>query len=304
VKDDFNDHHGQQLLHLCTRVDQVHRILEQAAKTYGFRLESSGAPISHATMSQAQEMAQWHRENCVDVVEDSMFQLDFHFVKERNRKDQPAKGRMKRLVTEIATLQSSLPEGIYVRYANSRPDLMKILIIGPRDTPYEQGLFEFDLVCPLDYPNSPPKMHFRTTGKGRASFNPNLYPDGKVCLSLLGTWNGPAWMPNESTLLQLLVSIQAMIFCAEPWYNEPGRESRDMEDQSRRFNVEVQSLTILYALNDYLRQARAHKTKSNEHRYWQDVIERHFHAYGTEILGKLREWEKKALELPERLDRR
>jgi hypothetical protein len=34
-------------------------------------------------------------------------------------------------------------------------------------------------------------------------FNPNLYSDGKVCLSLLGTWSGPGWIPNQSTLAQV-----------------------------------------------------------------------------------------------------
>lgn len=28
------------------------------------------------------------------------------------------------------------------------------------------------------------------TGKGKIRFNPNLYKDGKICLSLLGTWRG------------------------------------------------------------------------------------------------------------------
>lgn len=27
--------------------------------------------------------------------------------------------------------------------------------------------------------------------------------DGKVCLSLLGTWSGPGWIPGKSTLLQV-----------------------------------------------------------------------------------------------------
>jgi hypothetical protein len=31
----------------------------------------------------------------------------------------------------------------------------------------------------------------------------NLYNCGKVCLSLLGTWNGPGWDPAHSTLLQV-----------------------------------------------------------------------------------------------------
>ena len=46
--------------------------------------------------------------------------------------------------------------------------------------------------------------------------------DGKVCLSLLGTWQGPGWVPGKSTLLQVLISIQSMILCDEPYLNEPG----------------------------------------------------------------------------------
>ena len=52
--------------------------------------------------------------------------------------------------------------------------------------------------------------------------DPNLYNCGKVCLSLLGTWSGAAgetWNP-DSTLLQLFVSIQALIFVKEPYFNE------------------------------------------------------------------------------------
>jgi hypothetical protein len=42
-------------------------------------------------------------------------------------------------------------------------------------------------------------------------FNPNLYNEGKVCLSLLGTWQGgrgESWSPEYSTVLQVLISIQ------------------------------------------------------------------------------------------------
>ena len=62
-----------------------------------------------------------------------------------------------------------------------------------------------------DYPQVPPQVCFLTTGGGTVRFNPNLYPCGKVCLSLLGTWAGPSWVPGQSTLLQVLVSIQSLI---------------------------------------------------------------------------------------------
>ena len=42
-------------------------------------------------------------------------------------------------------------------------------------------------------------------------FNPNLYADGKVCLSLLGTWHGgdssEKWDPERSNLMQVEVGF-------------------------------------------------------------------------------------------------
>mgnify|MGYP000902727291 CR=1 FL=1 len=66
---------------------------------------------------------------------------------------------------------------------------------GPEDSPYENGLFEFDILLGASYPSAPPTVNFVTTGGGKVRFNPNLYNCGKVCLSLLGTWSGPGWDP-------------------------------------------------------------------------------------------------------------
>jgi baculoviral IAP repeat-containing protein 6 len=61
----------------------------------------------------------------------------------------------------------------------------------------------------------PPLMVIETTGEGRARFNPNLYADGKVCLSLLGTFHGAnaaeKWSPKDSSLYQILLSVQGLI---------------------------------------------------------------------------------------------
>ncbi len=61
-----------------------------------------------------------------------------------------------------------------------------------------------------------------TTGQGAVRFNPNLYNSGHVCLSLLGTWSGPGWDAQNSTLLQVLVSLQSLVMVPDPYYNEPG----------------------------------------------------------------------------------
>ena len=55
-----------------------------------------------------------------------------------------------------------------------------VVIFGPTDTIYEGGFFRAILTFPEDYPNSPPQMQFTTK-----MWHPNIYTDGKVCISIL-----------------------------------------------------------------------------------------------------------------------
>lgn len=85
------------------------------------------------------------------------------------------------------------------------------MIRGPEKTPYEDGLFFFDFQLSADYPKAPPLCHYISYCSDR--LNPNLYEDGKVCISLLGTWSGKGtevWTLH-SNLLQVIVSIQGQI---------------------------------------------------------------------------------------------
>lgn len=54
------------------------------------------------------------------------------------------------------------------------------MIAAPTGTPYDSGLFEFDIYCPPQYPSVPPKVNLMTTGRGRVRFSPNLYACGNV----------------------------------------------------------------------------------------------------------------------------
>ncbi|KAF2429415.1 hypothetical protein EJ08DRAFT_688371 [Tothia fuscella] len=137
---------------------------------------------------------------------------------------------MKRIGKEHRILSSSLPDGIFVRTWESRLDLLRVLIIGPLDTPYEFAPFIIDLNIPPEYPHSPPLAYFYSWTKGQGPVNPNLYENGKICLSLLGTWHadekGENWSPSRSTILQVLVSIMGLVLVKEPYYNEAGFEVR------------------------------------------------------------------------------
>jgi len=53
----------------------------------------------------------------------------------------------------------------------------------------------------------------------------SVFPSPQVCLSILGTWSGPGWVPGLSTLGQVLISIQSAILVEAPIENEPGHEN-------------------------------------------------------------------------------
>lgn len=63
---------------------------------------------------------------------------------------------------------------------------VRALIIGPPDTPYEFGFFEFAVKFTREYPTKAPAVNAITTNGGRTRFNPNIYAGGRVCLSILG----------------------------------------------------------------------------------------------------------------------
>jgi hypothetical protein len=52
-------------------------------------------------------------------------------------------------------------------------------------------------------PTQPLSHTTAPTTSSLATSRSNLYAEGKVCLSLLGTWQGPGWSPDTSTLSQV-----------------------------------------------------------------------------------------------------
>ncbi|KAJ5818561.1 hypothetical protein N7474_004152 [Penicillium riverlandense] len=143
---------------------------------------------------------------------------DHHFI------DQPqaVPEALQRLLWEFSILRTSLPPGIFVRSWESHMDLLRVLIFGPEDTPYEFVPFFFDIYLGGKFPNEPPEVCFHNWKDSPYDINPNFDPEnGHVCLSLLGTWMGSAterWS-RDSTILQLVVSIQGLVLVKHPFYS-------------------------------------------------------------------------------------
>lgn len=123
---------------------------------------------------------------------------------------------------------------------------VEALLLGPEDTPYANGFFHFEARFPLDYPWTPPMVLLCTTDGGACRFNPNLYADGKVCLSVLGTWPGPSWTPVQ-TLSSVLLSILSLMN-AQPYHNEPGFEHERTPGDAQLYNDIIRHETLRVAV--------------------------------------------------------
>lgn len=232
-------------------------------------------------------------EECMKKLQFANYEigLNHRFIKEKDTKI-TSKQTIMRIISENSSFKKDLPlnweSTIWARVSKSNQNLFSFFISGPKDTPYENGIFEFHACFPADYPNSEPKVLLHTTGNNTVRFNPNLYNEGKVCLSILGTWSGrpeEKWQPKISSFYQVLVSIQSDILVKEPYFNEPSyertRKTAEGIKNSKYYNEERYHSTIRWAINDMIKNPPASM---------EEVIKKHFTFKKDEIIKTTQEW--------------
>lgn len=135
----------------------------------------------------------------------------------------------RRVFKDVERAQEPLMKSQNIWYSANETDMTKgkAMILGPPGTPYEACLLVFDIVFPNDYPFSPPKVLFLTSD-GYTRFHPNFYVEGKVCLSILGTYSGPSWSASQS-LSSVLLSLLGLLD-KNPLTHEPAFEKGSLHD--------------------------------------------------------------------------
>lgn len=128
---------------------------------------------------------------------------------------------IKRLIHDVKFLIKNPLDNDNIFYHHDEQNILLgyALIIGPKNTPYENGNYLFKFIFPETYPFSPPKVEYYTND-GKTRFNPNLYIDKLVCLSILNTWNGEGWTSCQS-IYSILLTLQSLLN-ENPLLNEPG----------------------------------------------------------------------------------
>lgn len=156
---------------------------------------------------------------------------------------------VKRLISDIKqiTLNPLTKDGIYYKHDETNMLCGYALIIGPKDTPYQYGNFLFKFDFPENYPHSPPKVTYYTND-GKTRFNPNLYKNGKVCISLLNTWKGEQWTGCQT--ISSILLVLCTILNEKPLLNEPGITEKHRDHES--YNKIIKYKTIEIAISKML----------------------------------------------------
>ncbi len=200
----------------------------------------------------------------------------------------------KRVMKDIQNVQSDIIQQQGIWYWMDDADMTKglAMIKGPSDTPYEGCLLVFSVKFPSDYPFSPPKVLFLTSD-GKTRFHPNLYVEGKVCLSILGTFSGPSWSGTQS-LTSVLMSILALLD-NNPLAHEPPYSSGTLLDARHRDYADYVEHQMVLLMTESIR-----KFEKGAFPLWkefEEVVQAQLPSFKQRLAKKILEKEKH----PERL---
>ena len=113
---------------------------------------------------------------------------------------------VRRIEKELKDLQRDPPADCSAGPEGEDMFTWKACIFGPKDSPYEGGVFYLTIQFPVEYPFRAPLIHFNTR-----IYHPNINSTGSICLDILkGEWS-PAL-----TIAKVLLSICSLLTDPNP----------------------------------------------------------------------------------------
>jgi len=103
---------------------------------------------------------------------------------------------------------------------------------GPPDTLYEGGIFSATLTFPEDFPNNPPCMKFE-----QEMLHPNIYPDGRVCISILHPPGTDQFNEQETAdeRWRPILGVESILVSVISMLGEPNLDSAANIDAAKLF---------------------------------------------------------------------
>lgn len=136
-----------------------------------------------------------------------------------------------RLKRELAKITAKPPPGISLHQKDDKIQNLQAIILGPENTPYENGTFNLEITIPDNYPFCPPSIKFQTK-----IYHPNIDDSGRICLDLMKMPPQGSWKPTMG-IEGLLIAIRMLLESPnseDPLMIEIAEEYRNNVEQFRR----------------------------------------------------------------------
>lgn len=116
----------------------------------------------------------------------------------------------------------------------------EVVVFGPKDTDYENGIFRAEMIFPLDFPEAPPTFRFITP-----MWHPNIDKEGNVCISILHKPGDDEfgyekqierWLPVRSpeSIIISIISLLSSPNCESPANLEAAQQYREDPEGYRK----------------------------------------------------------------------
>ena len=126
--------------------------------------------------------------------------------------------------------------GVTVGAINNDPFHWNITMLGPKNTPYEGGLFNIIADFPENYPDKGPKMRFVNK-----MYHCNIDAQGNICISTLSKWK------PKSNMSEVLPIIFALFFMQNPDSAFDSRKANLYKTNRAEFDKNAREYTQKYA---------------------------------------------------------
>lgn len=123
-----------------------------------------------------------------------------------------------RIQKEYEALIKNPIENVIFEMSESNINEWSFVIFGPSDSVYKDGVYNGKLIIPKEYPHRPPEVKFISK-----LFHPNVYDDGKLCMSILHEGIDPTgyekeeerWRPLNN-IRTIFISIVSLLYDPNP----------------------------------------------------------------------------------------
>eukprot|EP00800_Vazella_pourtalesii_P006434 TRINITY_DN182_c0_g1_i9.p1 TRINITY_DN182_c0_g1~~TRINITY_DN182_c0_g1_i9.p1 ORF type:complete len:1113 (-),score=145.23 TRINITY_DN182_c0_g1_i9:220-3558(-) len=152
----------------------------------------------------------------------------------------------KRILRELAYLQTDPHPSFEVFPCSDAVDLWHLMLEETAQTPYEGGVFRLYIEFTKEYPNKPPNIRFITP-----IYHCNINSAGRICHMILDRFYSP-----EKKIRELLDHIYGLLLEATPDDPLDSYKATLLRTNKQEYDRQAKAFTQLHAINKTKRQVR------------------------------------------------